>query len=144
MGLEATPPGSAAGDTSQGYAATLAVPFEKLDPPRRTKNDGRAPQATDPHHTNSSRAYTRCTTTPLVSAIRANGDIALCILKRDMPETKIGSIYDGPYSSQWGSARHAQLIREINLAECPSPCKRDSYNIVVEALSENLLHHNSV
>lgn len=96
------------------------------------------------NHLNNERHYCKCYTSSIVAVIKANGDIPLCVLKRNDTENCVGNIYDGGFSKNWFSEKHEQLIERINLETCRKPCKHDSYNIVCEALQNDYYHKNFI
>lgn len=95
-------------------------------------------------HLNGQRNYKKCTTSSMVAVIKANGDIPLCVLKRNEKDSIIGNIYDGGFMKHWNSKKHEKKIDEINLNKCRKPCKHDSYNIVFEAMCNDLFHKNFI
>ena len=96
-------------------------------------------------HVNDKRKYLRCYTSSLVSVIKANGDIPLCVLKRNEKERIIGNIYDGGFVKNWFSNRHIELIDNIDINICRKPCKHDSYNIVIgETFKSDMYHENFI
>ena len=95
-------------------------------------------------HLNNCRKYSQCHTNTLVAVIKANGDIPLCVLKRNEEDKIVGNIYNGGFVGNWFSERHLKLIDNINLNKCRKPCKHDSYNIVCEALISDLYHKNFI
>ncbi|MBU1094448.1 MAG: radical SAM protein [Firmicutes bacterium] len=96
------------------------------------------------HHVVEERKYSKCTTSSLVSVIKANGDIPLCVLKRNELASIIGNIYDGGFIKNWYGEKHYELIDNINLKQCRKPCKHDSYNIVNEAFNLDFYHKNFI
>lgn len=95
-------------------------------------------------HVSEKRKYLQCYTSTLVAVIKANGDIPLCVLKRNEKESIIGNIYNGGFMSNWYSEKHLELINKINIDQCRKPCKHDSYNIVCEAMSLDMYHENFI
>lgn len=95
-------------------------------------------------HVNEKRRYNKCHTSVLVAVIKANGDMPLCVLKRNDSNSIIGNIYNGGFMKNWFSERHSQLINNIDVNHCPKPCKHDSYNIVYEALKQDMYHKNFI
>jgi sulfatase maturation enzyme AslB (radical SAM superfamily) len=95
-------------------------------------------------HLVDDRHYSKCTTSSLVAVAKADGDIPLCVLKRHEPGQLIGNIYEGGFIKNWFSQRHEELINNIDVSTCRKPCKHDSYNIVCEALKNDLYHRNFI
>lgn len=95
-------------------------------------------------HVNESRKYEKCSTSTLVAVIKANGDIPLCVLKRNNSNNIVGNIYNGGFVKNWFSDWHMQLVENIDVEMCQKPCKHDAYNIVSEALSSDMYHINFV
>lgn len=96
------------------------------------------------YHVSNERKYSRCFTSSIVAVVKANGDIPLCVLKRNDPKFIIGNIKDGGFLKHWFSAKHFELIDQIILSKCRKPCKHDSYNIVCESLQSDLNHKNFI
>lgn len=87
------------------------------------------------------RHYISCSTSSIVCVIKANGDIPLCVLKRNDKENIIGNIFEsGSFKEVWFSQRHEDLINSINIEECRKPCKHDSYNIMYESIKNDYIH----
>lgn len=96
-------------------------------------------------HVVNERHYCTCKTSSIVGVIKANGDIPLCVLKRNEEEKVIGNfISDGGFKKVWYSQHHEYLINSININTCRKPCKHDSYNIMFEAVQEDYLHYNFI
>lgn len=95
-------------------------------------------------HLNNDRMYKKCTTSSLVAVIKANGDMPLCVLKRNHTHEIIGNIYDKSFYDNWFSLKHKNLIDNININVCRKPCKHDSYNIIYEAYHSDLFHKNFI
>jgi MoaA/NifB/PqqE/SkfB family radical SAM enzyme len=95
-------------------------------------------------HLNNNRCYLKCSTSTLVSVIKASGDIPFCILNRNNTNTYLGNIYDGGFFKHWFSNKHAQMIKNIDVQKCRKPCKHDSYNIAYEAYIKDLYHKNFI
>jgi len=91
-------------------------------------------------HVVEDRKYSKCITSSMVSVIKANGDIPLCVLKRNESSSIIGNIYNGGFLEHWYSEKHYSLIENIDVGKCRKPCKHDSYNIVAEAYADDLYH----
>lgn len=96
------------------------------------------------YHLERKRNFARCTTSPLVAVLKASGDIALCILKRNEEESHLGNIYQADFFDIWFSSRHQELIDAVDLGTCPKPCKHDSYNIVAESVKHGAFHENFI
>jgi len=95
-------------------------------------------------HLNENRNYKKCYTSSLVSVVKANGDIPLCVLKRNEENSLIGNIKNGGFENNWYSKRHLELIENNILSECRKPCKHDSYNIAFETIQSDLVHTNFI
>ncbi len=95
-------------------------------------------------HVNDKRQYLKCYTSSLVAVVKANGDIPLCVLKRNDIDYIIGNIYNSGFVNHWFSNKHLELIQNIDLNLCRKPCKHDSYNIACEALALDLYHENFI
>lgn len=95
-------------------------------------------------HLTGPRHYPACVTAPLVAVVKATGDIAHCILRRNEPERYVGNVYDGGFFAHWGGERHRRNLREIPLSSCPKPCKHDAYNIMAHAMATDMHHVNFV
>lgn len=95
-------------------------------------------------HVSVERKYQKCYTSSLVAVVKANGDIPLCVLKRNEANCIIGNIYNGGFIKNWYSDKHLELINNINLHMCRKPCKHDSYKIVCESLALDMYHENFI
>ena len=96
-------------------------------------------------HVVSDRHYSKCMTSSIVGVIKANGDIPLCVLKRNEEECIIGNfIKDGGFNKVWFSQKHEKLISSIELNTCRKPCKHDSYNVMYEAVKDDYLHRDFI
>lgn len=95
-------------------------------------------------HLNGSRNYEKCTTSSLVAVIKANGDVPLCVLKRNDPNAIIGNISNKSFSEVYFSDKHRKMIDNIDINKCRKPCKHDAYNIVHEAQKDDLYHCNFI
>ncbi|MCF0126584.1 MAG: radical SAM protein [Clostridia bacterium] len=91
------------------------------------------------------RHYSCCSTSSIVCVIKANGDVPLCVLKRNDKESIIGNIYDeGGVKRVWFSDRHEDLINGVDIFKCRKPCKHDAYNIMFESIKDDYLHCNFI
>ena len=91
------------------------------------------------------RHYSKCSTSSIVCVIKANGDVPLCVLKRNEKKNIIGNVFkDGGFKSVWFSKKHEEIINSINIKECRKPCKHDSYNIMFESIKNDYLHRNFI
>lgn len=95
-------------------------------------------------HMNDDRKYSKCLTSSIVAVVKANGDIPLCVLKRNHNDEIIGNINNGGFIKSWYSEKHLNLINNINVKLCRKPCKHDSYNIACEAIHDDLYHSNFI
>ncbi|MBE5913078.1 MAG: radical SAM protein [Pseudobutyrivibrio ruminis] len=95
-------------------------------------------------HIEGKRYYKKCTTSCLVAVIKANGDVPMCVLKRNDRETILGNIYESNFENIFFSDLHSNLIKSNNLNNCRKPCKHDSYNIMQEAIDYDYIHLNFV
>jgi MoaA/NifB/PqqE/SkfB family radical SAM enzyme len=87
------------------------------------------------------RHYSVCSTSSIVCVVKANGDIPLCVLKRNEKENIIGNILEsGSFKKIWFSQRHEELINAVDILNCRKPCKHDSYNIMYESIKKDYLH----
>jgi MoaA/NifB/PqqE/SkfB family radical SAM enzyme len=96
------------------------------------------------NHVSGERHYNKCTTSCLVSVIKANGEVPMCVLKRNEKETCLGNIYDNTFEEIFFSKKHEEEISKNDINTCRKPCKHDSYNIMQEALCNSSLHINFV
>ena len=95
-------------------------------------------------HIFAERQYTKCTTSCLVAVVKANGDVPICVLKRNDEAMCLGNIYENTFKDIYFSKRHEEIIDNNDLSKCRKPCKHDSYNIIHEALCKDYLHRNFV
>ncbi len=95
-------------------------------------------------HINERRYYYKCYTNSLVSVIKANGDVPMCVLKRNNMDSILGNIYSSSFSNIFFSKKHYNLIENNDLLKCRKPCKHDSYNIMYECYMQDLLHMNFI
>lgn len=92
-------------------------------------------------HVIEKRQYLRCNTSSIVGVIKANGDIPICVLKRNEKDSIIGNfILENGFNKVWNSEKHKDMIAAIDLETCRKPCKHDSYNIMYEAVKNDYLH----
>lgn len=97
------------------------------------------------NHVVTGRHYKQCKTSSIVGVIKANGDIPLCVLKRNETDSIIGNfIREGGFINVWYSKRHEELVDAIEVEKCRKPCKHDSYNIMYESVKEDYLHRNFI
>lgn len=95
-------------------------------------------------HIFGERKYKKCTTSCLVSIIKANGDIPMCVLKRNDKDTILGNIYQQSFKDIFFSKLHEKVIDENDVNKCRKPCKHDSYNIMEESMNKDYLHSNFI
>ena len=95
-------------------------------------------------HLSQERNYHKCSTSSLVAVIKANGDVPLCVLKRNEKENILGNIYQNSFKDIYFSHKHLDIIHNNDLSKCRKPCKHDSYNIMFESLKSHLLHENFI
>lgn len=95
-------------------------------------------------HVSGERQYTRCTTSCLVAVVKANGDVPMCVLKRNDESTHLGNIYKKSFKEIYFSKLHESIIDNNDLSQCRKPCKHDSYNIMQEAMRYDFLHRNFI
>ena len=95
-------------------------------------------------HIDGERKYERCTTSSLVAVVKANGDVPMCVLKRNDLDSMLGNIYYSSFKDIFFSEHHNCIIRRNNLNLCRKPCKHDSYNIMQEAIANSYLHENFI
>jgi GTP 3',8-cyclase len=84
--------------------------------------------------------FTKCMATPIMPIFQANGDISICIDRKKDQSLVIGrhdNIKDIPLI--WGSQRHKDVIKHVNLHDCPK-CTFNKYNEQIEhaVLNNNL------
>jgi MoaA/NifB/PqqE/SkfB family radical SAM enzyme len=82
--------------------------------------------------------FKHCQATPIMGIFEANGDIMLCIDRKNDNRLCIGkhtNISEIP--NIWGGEKHKQVINEIKLTECPK-CTFNKYNEQIEAIGKNL------
>lgn len=90
------------------------------------------------------RHYKKCRTNCLSVVIKANGDVPICSLKRNDPDSILGNIYKNDFFDFWGSQKHVELIKAIDINACRTPCKYDNYNIFFEAIENDLININFI
>lgn len=93
-------------------------------------------------HIIQKRFLNECKASCIMMVLQANGNIPLCILKRNQKEYLLGNIYEQSIDEIWFSQKHSDMINGINSQECPIPCKVDSYNIMLRAIEEDCLNVN--
>jgi MoaA/NifB/PqqE/SkfB family radical SAM enzyme len=82
--------------------------------------------------------FKRCLASPLMAIFEANGDIMLCIDRKNDQDLVIGKHFEiDRIKEVWGGERHKTIINSINLKECPK-CTFNAYNeIMQEAIINN-------
>lgn len=86
--------------------------------------------------------FTSCKATPLGLIFSADGNMYLCCDRRGVPELNLGRWHDGNIArgdwidGLWGSKKHYELIKNINLSECPR-CTFRFYNQVMDKAIED-------
>ena len=82
--------------------------------------------------------FNKCRATPLMPIWHANGDISLCVDRKNDPSMVFGSHKNiSDITKIWGSAKHKEVIDNIKLEECPK-CTFNEYNTQIEkAVIEN-------
>jgi radical SAM protein with 4Fe4S-binding SPASM domain len=74
--------------------------------------------------------YEKCYATPLNPVIGADGTVYLCCERRG--EMPIGNINEESFFAIWGSKKHKDMIKSINLSTCPAKCKYSLYNQIIK------------
>lgn len=89
-----------------------------------------------------------CTMTSLGLVFSANGELYICCDRRGDDKMSLGKWHDGKVArlnmikSAWGSKRHYELVRDINLKECPR-CSLYFYNkLFQEAILKDSMNRN--
>jgi len=82
--------------------------------------------------------FSKCQATPLIAIFEANGDITLCLDRKNDPRMVIGKHNDiDNIPIIWGGIQHKKVIKNIKLSECPK-CTLNSYQKQIEfAIEEN-------
>ena len=75
--------------------------------------------------------YHQCYLTPLANTdIAADGNVYMCCDRRG--EFVLGNIKRRNFWDVWYSQRHADMLREIDMAGCPARCRLTEMNVIVE------------
>jgi len=86
--------------------------------------------------------FKKCLATPLMPIFHANGDMSLCVDRKNDPSMVFGK--HDPISGIkkiWGSKEHKQVIDSVNLDDCPK-CTFNVYNQQIEqAVIENRMDY---
>jgi sulfatase maturation enzyme AslB (radical SAM superfamily) len=92
--------------------------------------------------------FSSCMATPLGLIFSADGTMYLCCDRRGVPSLQLGAWHNGQLASlemintDWGSKKHYDMIKEINLSECPR-CSFRFYNqFMDEGIENDPMNHN--
>lgn len=82
--------------------------------------------------------FKKCLATPIMPVFHANGDISICIDRKNDPSMVIGTHEPVEnIKNVWGSQRHKDVINNVKLEECPK-CTFQPYQQQIEkAVIEN-------
>jgi len=76
--------------------------------------------------------FKKCLVTPLIGIFSANGDITLCLDRKNDSSMVIGNHSDiSKIPEIWGSQKHKDVIDRIKLKDCPK-CTFNAYNEQIE------------
>lgn len=77
--------------------------------------------------------FKRCLATPLIMPLLTDGNAYLCVDKKMEERFKVGSGFPDPEKilDWWGSDKHRELIKSVNIDEC-SRCTWSQYNRQIE------------
>lgn len=85
--------------------------------------------------------FKKCLATPIMMMIEANGDVMLCIDRKNEPSMCIGNVYKNELKEIWGSDQHKRVIEGVNLKDCQK-CTFNKYNEQIEkAVINNALDY---
>ena len=76
--------------------------------------------------------FKKCLATPLMPIFHANGDMSLCVDRKNDRSLVFGRHFPvSQVKEAWGSERHKDTIKRINMEECPK-CTFNVYNKIIE------------
>lgn len=81
--------------------------------------------------------FKKCQASPVIGIFEANGDITMCIDRKNDKSMVIGSHTDiSKIKDVWGSDKHKEIMRRVDVSKCPK-CTISTYNEIVENVIED-------
>jgi MoaA/NifB/PqqE/SkfB family radical SAM enzyme len=82
--------------------------------------------------------FKKCLATPIMPIFQANGDISICIDRKADKSLVIGSHLDiSKIKDIWGSEKHKEVIKNINLNDCPKCTIQHCNEFIEKAIINN-------
>jgi len=88
------------------------------------------------------RDYERCEGANFATTIGADGSVYLCCHTAGLKRFEIGNLHRSSFEEIWSSGKRQEIIRNLNVAECPSLCRCNAINSTLSQISREAVHKN--
>ncbi|MBF0419572.1 MAG: radical SAM protein [Magnetococcales bacterium] len=90
------------------------------------------------------RNYSRCHVHHFQVSITADQKVYICCFLIDKEKYCLGDLKEQPFRNIWRSERRRQVFNNIDLSDCPNPCRFYNSNEFLEAVVTPVIHQNFI
>jgi MoaA/NifB/PqqE/SkfB family radical SAM enzyme len=96
----------------------------------------------DSIHGDVQLGYKKCYAAHVMAALDANLGLYPCCVLRYNSKYCLGNLKENSFEELWFSEKRKQIHDIIDLNDCPKPCQYDSHNKLLNAMIDDIPHHN--